>query len=213
MTFRNQQDHLLAKNAVLEEQLREVEERAGQIARQQEKEYRKELEARRRLWWHDFFERVKIGSIAGLVCASVAATVYIGLHWVTEEKKTAAKTHQRTLGAMRAHVPAEISRSDWLRCIDHCARFGVKSAHNRPISEGIVIDTFTDYGDGSSSALFQVSVGGPWLDSAGSNYRSYTVSNEDTDPPGTRLRVGDKVCITAEGGGGGPPVFTFKVER
>jgi hypothetical protein len=210
MTFRNQQDHLLAKNAALEEQLREVEERESKLARQHEKEHRKELEARRRARWASFFDHGKTFSLAALLAAVLTGAVYGLYAYGVTQKIEVTQVHQRALAELRAHVPSGVDRSSWLGCVDHCARFGVKSAHGRLASEGIVIDTFTDYGDGVAPA-FRVSIGGPWLDRTGHTYRSYTVATEDTDPPGTKLRVGDKVRIT-EDSHGERVAFIFKVE-
>lgn len=202
MSFRDQQDHLLAKNAVLEEQLREI----NVLAKQERK-------LRRRDRWNRFADHVKIVSFSVLVAAVLIGAVY-GLYIYDVGQKTeAVQTHQHALGTLRAHVPSEVDRSTWLRCIDRCARFGAKSAHNRLYSEGIVVDTFADYGDGAGPAfqpVLRMSVGGPWLDSAGHTYRSYLVSRVDTDPPGTVLRVGDRIRITEESRGGEHVSFTFK---
>jgi hypothetical protein len=210
MTFRNQQDHLIAKNAVLEEQLREVEERAALTAENHEQERQKELEARRRARWASFFDHGKTFSLAALLAAVLTGAVYGLYAYGVAQKIDVTREHQRALAELRAHVPSGVNRTGWLWCVDHCARFGAKSAHGRLASEGIVFDTFADYGDGVTP-VFRVSIGGPWLDREGHIYRSYTVASEDTDPPGTKLRVGDKVRIT-EDYHGERVAFIFKVE-
>lgn len=211
MSFRNQQDHLLAKNAVLEEQLREVKERENGEAELREQEHRKNLAVRRRARWSSFVYHAKIISLSILLAAVLTGAVW-GLYLYGATQKTeVAQEHQRNLSQLRAHVPSGVDRAGWLWCVDRCARFGVKSAHGRLASEGIVVDTFTDYGDGTAPT-FRVSIGGPWLDRDGHIYRSYTVAAEDTDPPGVRLHVGDKVRIT-EDSHGERVAFIFKVEH
>jgi hypothetical protein len=209
MSFRNQQDHLQAKNEVLEQQLREAEERANGLTKKRERELKRE----RRIWWSQKLTGVvwwtKVISVT-LVALAIIGVVGFWWHFhsIAEERK-AIGSHQQSLAVLRSHVPPGVDESEWVRCIDHCARFGVKSAHNGLISEGIVSDTFLDYGDdpsdpfpfasapteSPSNSVFLISVIGPWLDRFGRNHKSYSVKSEDTDPPGTHIRVGDTIQI------------------